>query len=217
MAALRILIADDHEVVRRGVRALLEGEPSWEVCGEAATGREAVELAGRLQPDVLVLDIGMPELNGLAATRQIRTVAPASEVLVLTMHESEELVRQVRAAGACGYVLKSDAGRDLVAAVKAVCKHEAFFSATLHATGGHGSLSGLPLHTADRSLVALTPRERQVFALLVQGESNKRIAGALGISVKTVDTHRTNIMDKLDLHSVSALIRYAIRNRVIDA
>jgi DNA-binding NarL/FixJ family response regulator len=216
MKTVRILVADDHEVVRRGVRALLEGEPGWEVCGEAVTGREAVEKVTELTPDVVILDIGMPELNGLDAARQIRKAAPNSEVLILTMHESEQTVREVLAAGARGYVLKSDAGRDLVTAVTALCQHKPFFASSIAGVVLEGYLKSAEAGAAEQASGPLTAREREIVQLLAEGQSNKDVATTLGISAKTAETHRTNIMRKLDLHSVSELVRYAIRNRIIE-
>src|SRR5262249_50391254 len=217
MSATRILVADDHEVVRRGIRALLESQPGWKVCGEAVTGEEAVQKTKSLEPDVVVLDIGMPELNGLEATRRIRKEAPKSEVLILTMHESEQVVREVLAAGARGYVLKSDAGRDLIAAVKAVRNHSPFFTSRVATMVLDGYLKGKPGVAEGLPTSRLTVRERQVVQLLAEGHSTKQAASALGVAVRPADTHRTNIMRKLDIHSLSELVRYAIRNRIIEA
>jgi len=215
MKPTRILVADDHEVVRRGVRALIEAEAGWQVCGEALTGREAVDKAKQLAPDVVILDIGMPELNGLDAARQIRREAPTTEILILTMHESEQLIREVLTAGARGYVLKSDAGRDLVTAVHALVQRKPFFASAAaqvvldaylkEAQGG-----------ADQTTSSLTMRQREIIQLLAEGKTNKEVATILHISVKTAETHRTNIMRKLDLHSLSDLVRYAIRNRIVE-
>jgi DNA-binding NarL/FixJ family response regulator len=214
---VRIVVADDHAVVRRGLRALLQAQPGWEVCGEAANGREAVEKVKQLKPDVVVLDIGMPELNGLEATRQILKEAPRTEVLILTMHHSEEVVCEVLRAGARGYVLKSDADTDLVTAVKALREHKPFL--TSHAT--QVVMETYAEVCANRgeeepARSRLTGREREVVQLLAEGKSNKEVASALGISVKTVEAHRANIMHKLDLHSVSDLVHYAIRNKIVE-
>ena len=211
MSALRILIADDHEVVRRGVRALLEDRPGWVICDEAVDGREAVEKTGRLRPDVVILDIGMPLLNGLEAARQVRLVSPESEVLILTMHESEQVVREVLAAGARGYVLKSDAGRDLVRAVEALARHKTFFTSNVAEFVLRGFLDG---GGEEGEPSMLTPREREVVQLLAEGKSNQEAADALGISVRTVETHRANVMRKLNCQSLSDLVRYAIRNNI---
>jgi DNA-binding NarL/FixJ family response regulator len=209
---MRILIADDHEVVRHGVRVLLEARPGWQICDEAAEGREAVEKAGRLRPDVVILDIGMPLLNGLDAARQIRKVSPQSEVLILTMHESEQVVREVLAAGARGYVLKSDAGRDLVNAVEALGSHKTFFTSSVAEFVLQRYLDG---GGDQQEPPSLSPREREVIQLLAEGRGNKEVAHLLGISVRTAETHRTNIMRKLGCQSFSDLVRYAIRNKII--
>jgi DNA-binding NarL/FixJ family response regulator len=216
---LRILVADDHEVVRRGVRNLLESQAGWTVCAEATNGREAVEAAKRLKPDIVILDIGMEELNGLEAARQIRRLVPESEILILTIHESEDVIREVLAAGARGYVLKSDAGRDLVTAIGTLRRHKPFLTARVAELMLDGFIDGgeggaMP---AARRAGRLTPREREFLQLLAEGRSNKEIAGVLGVSVKTAETHRKNIMRKLDLHSAGQLVRYAIRHRIIEA
>jgi DNA-binding NarL/FixJ family response regulator len=214
MSALRILVADDHEVARRGVRALLESHPGWEVCGEAADGREAVNLAGRLRPDLALLDIGMPSLNGLDATRQILAAAPDVRVLILTMHDSEQVVREVLAAGALGFLLKSDAGRDLVAAVEALQHRRTFFTTKVAQLVLEGYLHpGSDSDHSHRSV--LTPREREVIQLLAEGKTTKEVASLLNLSVKTAETHRTNLMRKLDLHSVVDLTLYAVRNGIV--
>jgi DNA-binding NarL/FixJ family response regulator len=218
MSSLRILVVDDHAVVRRGVRALLEGHPGWEVCGEAGTGREAVEQAGRLKPDIVVLDLSLPELNGLEATRQILRESPRTEVLVLTMHHSEELAQQVLQAGARGYVLKSDAGESLIAAVETLVRREPFLTPKLTELVLDRYVHGTDGRERDTPAgLALTPREREVVLLVAEGKSSKKIATALGISVKTVETHRTNVMRKLRLRSVGELVRYAIRNGLVEA
>lgn len=217
MTPVRILLADDHDVVRRGLRAILEERPDWTICGEAVTGREAVEKAKKLKPDIVVLDFGMPELNGLEATRQILKVAPETEVVTLTVHDSETLIRELFAAGVRGYVLKSDAGRDLVSAVEALSQHKLFLTSKVSEIVIQGlrkdglveqSLGGLRMH--------LSAREREIVRLLAEGKSNKEIGATLNISVKTVETHRANIMRKLDIHSISDLVHYAIRNRWVE-
>jgi len=214
MSTLRVLIADDHEVARRGVRALLESHSGWEVCGEAADGREAVNSAKRLRPDLVLLDIGMPGLNGLDATRQILAAAPETRVLILTMHDCEQIVREVLAAGALGFLLKSDAGRDLVAAVEALQHRRTFFTTKVARLVLEGYLhSALDSDPAARA--ALTPREREVIQLLAEGKTTKEVATTLNLSVKTAETHRTNLMRKLDLHSVVDLTLYAVRNRIV--
>jgi DNA-binding NarL/FixJ family response regulator len=216
MTPLRILVADDHPVVRRGVRALLEGQSDWQVCGEASTGREAVEQAMRLDPDIVVLDLSMPELNGLDATRMIVRDAPRTQVLVLTMHRSEELAHQVIRAGARGYVLKSDADRELVAAVDSLQRRRSFHSPSL-GTAAPDRRSDTPGEEGTKGRDDLTPREREVVQLVAEGRSSKEVAQLLSISVKTVESHRTNIMRKLRIRSVGQLVRYAVRNGLIQA
>ena len=213
---LRILLADDHDIVRRGLRELLEEQPGWEVCGEAGTGREALEQALRLRPQVVVLDLMMPELNGLEVARHIRKALPGTEVLVFTMHDSEELVHEILSTGARGYVLKSDAARHLVSAVEALSRHQPFFSSRVSATVLDGYLSGSARSDA-RSAPSrtLTDREREVVQLLTEGRSNKEVASLLHISVKTVETHRAAIMRKLGVGSIVELVHYAIRNKLI--
>ncbi|HZQ23881.1 MAG TPA: response regulator transcription factor [Terriglobales bacterium] len=215
MAALRILVADDHEVVRHGVKALLEGHAGWEVCAEAADGRDAVDKALHLKPDVVILDIGMPNLNGLEATRQILRNLPQARVLILTMHESEQVVREVLEAGARGFLLKSDAGRDLIAAVEALQRHKTFFTSKVAEMVLESFLSSKPRPADEGERDILTPREREIVQLLAEGKSTKEVAVALGLSVKTAETHRSNIMRKLNLHSVSELVLYAVRNNIV--
>lgn len=214
MTPVRILIADDHDVVRRGVRAVLEAEPEWIVCGEASTGREAVAKAIELRPEIVVLDVSMPELNGLEATRQLRGVVPA-KILILTVHESEQIVTEVLDAGADGYVLKTEAGRTLVEAIRALLQNQRFFTrgAQRVATRPAGRRRGV---AAGPGSARLTARQREVLQLLTEGKSNKEIGAMLGMTTRTAETHRTQIMAKLNLHSMSALVRYAIRNRIIE-
>ncbi|HEY5617798.1 MAG TPA: response regulator transcription factor [Vicinamibacterales bacterium] len=215
MTPVRILIADDHEVVRQGVRTVLEGHPGWVVCGEASTGREAVAKAIDLRPDVVVLDISMPQLNGLEATRQLRRAVPA-KILILTVHESDQVVTEVLDAGAHGYLLKADAGRKLVEAIRALLRHKEFISERVHVVAARRSGPGRAA-AARRGSGRLSPREREVLQLLTEGKTNKEIGVALGMTTKTAETHRTHIMAKLNLHSMSELVRYAIRNRIIEA
>ena len=216
MTTTRILLADDHEVVRQGLRVLLEAQPGWEVVGEAENGREAVEKVRALKPDVVVLDITMPELNGLEATRQILKAAPQTEVLILTMHESEQVAREVLSAGARGYLLKSDAGRDLVSAVDALRHRRPFFTPRISQMVLEGYLRGPSISEgAGPKRDLLTPREREIVQLLAEGKSTKEVAVALNLSVKTAETHRSNIMRKLNLHSISELVLYAVRNNIV--
>jgi DNA-binding NarL/FixJ family response regulator len=213
MSAFRILIADDHEIVRRGIRALLENHPGWEVCGEAIDGRDAIEKAAALRPDLALLDVGMPNLNGLDAARQILAAAPRTRVLILTMHESEQIVREVLEVGARGFLLKTDAARDMVSAVEALQRRTTFFTSSVAELVLNGYL-----HRRDDDKPwrdRLTPREREVVQLLAEGKSSKEVAIVLSLSVKTAETHRTNVMRKLDLHSVADLVRYAVRNNIV--
>lgn len=198
-------------MVRQGLRAVIEEQRGWEVCGEARTGREAVDKAGELKPDVVIMDFTMPELNGMEATRQIHAALPRTQVLILTMHESEELVREVLAAGARGYMLKSDAGRALVDAIQALADNKPYFTSKVSALVLQGYLN-----PTTRENPTLTPREREIVQLVAEGKSTKEVADKLNISPKTAETHRTNIMRKLNLHSVSGLVRYAIRNRLVE-
>lgn len=210
---LRILVADDHHVVRTGLRTLLETRSGWQVCAEAANGREAVEKACELKPDVAVLDIGMPLLNGVEATRQIRKLSPKTEVLILTMHDSEVLIQEVLEAGARGYILKDDADRNLIAAVDALRRHKPYLSSRVSKAFSKTVLPPGADSASDRR--RLTPREREIVQLLAEGKSNKEIAGFLNISVKTAETHRANVMLKLNFHSITELVRYAVRNHII--
>jgi DNA-binding NarL/FixJ family response regulator len=214
MSVFRILIADDHEVARKGIRSVLEDHVGWEICGEARDGREAVECATKLKPDVFLLDIGMPNLNGLDAARQILAMNPEARILILTVHDSEQTVREVLAVGARGFLLKSDAGRDLVAAVEALQQRRTFFTSRVAQMMLDGYLrpqdDGGPLGQC-----VLTPREREVIQLVAEGKTTKEVATALSLSVKTAETHRTNLMRKLDLHSVAALTLYAVRNGIV--
>lgn len=215
MARVRILIVDDHAIVRRGLRALVQSQQEWEVCAEATNGREAVEKAAQLKPDVAILDIGMPELNGLEATRQIIKANPQTEVLILTMHQSEEVVREVLKAGARGYVLKSDADQNLVAAVEMLLQHKPFLTPDVADVVLVDYLNNQESLDAEPR-VRITPREREIIQLLAEGKSNKEVASALDISTRTVETHRAAIMHKLGMTSLSDLVRYAIRNKMVE-
>jgi DNA-binding NarL/FixJ family response regulator len=214
---LRILLADDHDIVRRGMKELLEEQVGWSVCAEAANGRMAVELALVHRPQVSVLDLSMPELNGLEATRRIKDALPETEILIFSMHESEELIRDVLAAGARGYLLKSDASRQLVPAVESLARHQTFFSGRVSEVVLGGFLNPEPLKTSSTAVERLTSREREIVQLLAEGQSNKQIATRLDLSVKTVETHRTSAMRKLGLKSLPDLVRFAIRNQIAQA
>jgi DNA-binding NarL/FixJ family response regulator len=215
--SLRILVVDDHAVVRRGVRSLLESRESWEVCGEATTGREAVEQNRQLRPDVIVMDLSLPELNGLDATRQILKDTPGTQVLVLTMHQSEQLARDVLQAGARGYVLKADADESLIAAVDSLRQHKPFLTSAVTEFVLDDYLRRGDTAADAVVPVAVTGREREIIQLVAEGRSNKETASTLGVSVKTVEAHRANVMRKLHLRSVSDLVRYAIRNKIVQA
>ena len=218
MKELQILIADDHDLMRRGLKALVESHPGWRVCDEAHTGREAVAKAEQLKPDIVILDISMPELNGLEAARSIRKVSPNTEILILSLHYSDQLIREILDVGARGYIVKSDPDRDLINALEKLANHRPFFTSKaaevmLARFNQSESRSGLREMASDR----LTAREREIVQLLSEGRSSKEVASFLGISVKTAETHRANIMRKLEIHSVSELVRYAVRNQIIEA
>jgi DNA-binding NarL/FixJ family response regulator len=218
MKTVRILIVDDHDLMRRGIKALLQSHAGWEVVGEAHTGREAVAKAEELKPDVAILDISMPDLNGIEAARRIRKSAPNTEVLILSVHYSDQLIRDILEAGVRGYIVKSDSDRDLVIAVETLANHKPFFTprateVILSNFNGARPGNDLPESVRDR----LTSREREIVQLLAEGKSSKEVASSLGISVKTAETHRANIMRKLQLHTVTDLVRYAVRNQIIEA
>ncbi|MEP6669212.1 MAG: response regulator transcription factor [Chthoniobacter sp.] len=217
METTKVLIADDHQVMRRGVRAVVELLPGWEVCGEAETGREAVEMVERLHPQIVVMDVTMPELNGLEATRQIKKIAPATEILMFTGLETEELIRQVFEAGARSYILKTDGREQLEAALRSLEAHKPYFTTQVGEILFAKFLHGKPRGEDEATEGRLTDREREIVQLLAEGASNKEVADRLGISVKTVETHRAAIMKKLKFKSFSDLVRYAIRNHIISA
>jgi DNA-binding NarL/FixJ family response regulator len=213
---LRILLADDHELVRRGIRGLLHAQRGWRVVGEAVNGREAVDKAKKLNPDVAILDIGMPHLDGLEATRQIREASPNTKILILTMHESEQMVRRVLEVGARGYVFKSDLAGQLMKAVKRVSQGKLFLTPKVSEIVLEGFLEAGKESRRTGSLQSRpTPREVEIIRLLAEGKRNKEIAAALGITARTVETHRAKIMLKLGLHSLTEIIHYAIRNEMV--
>jgi len=215
MTALRILVADDHEIVRRGLCAILGSHPGWEVCGEAADGREAVEKTKQLRPDIVILDIGMPSLNGLDATRQILRNDSQQRVLILTITDAEQVIEEVLRAGARGFVLKADAAKDLTMAVEALQQDRTFFNSRAGEMVLNGFLRGGEHVSKKAILPRLTAREREVVQLLAEGKSTKEVAVMLDLSVKTAETHRSNIMRKLCVHCLSELVLYAVRNRIV--
>ena len=215
---VRILLADDHDVVRRGLKALLQESSDWEICGEAASGREAVDLAQEMQPDIAIVDLMMPDLNGLETTRQIRRVSERTQVLIFTMHHNESIIHDVLEAGARGYLLKTDAEVHIVTAVETLLRRQPYFSARVSETVLEGFLrSGRQASTEGTVVPRLTPREREVIQLLAEGHRNKKIAQILGISIKTVETHRTTLMRKIGVNSIVELVRYAVRNHLTEA
>ena len=215
---LRILVADDHDLMRRGLTSLLESHPGWSVCAEAHTGREAISQAEELKPDIVILDITMPELNGVEAARRILKASPNTEILVLSVHYSDQLICDILDAGVRGYIVKSDSDRDLVIAVEALANHKPFLTPlaaelVLSNFNSNGGTSEVPEVIAER----LTSREREILQMLAEAKSIKEAASILDISVKTAETHRSNVMRKLHVHSVAELVRYAVRNRIIEA
>ncbi len=213
-APVRLLLADDHDVVRKGLRTMLEARDGWHVCGEASTGREAVELASKLRPDITVLDLEMADLDGLEAARQIKKDQPGMEVLIFTIHDTEHLIREVLSAGARGFVLKSEGGRKLIEAIESVLEHKPFFATRASETLLNSFLRS---RMEPQQTSRLTAREREIVRLLADGKSNKEVATILGISVKTVETHRAAVMRKLGFTSIVKLVRYAVREGLIKA
>jgi DNA-binding NarL/FixJ family response regulator len=214
LANLRILIADDHEIVRQGLRSLVESHAGWEVCGEAVDGWDSVHKTRALNPDVVALDIGMPNLNGLDAAREILNENPKAKILFLTIYDTEQAVKTAIQVGAKGLILKSDAARELVNAVEAIQRNSSYFSSQTSQAVLRPDLRG-NRRSAEKE--TLTRREKQVVQLLAEGKSTKEVASVLNLSVKTAETHRSNIMSKLGLHSVSELVLYAVRNNIVQA
>ena len=214
MGNFRILIADDHEIVRQGIRAIIESHPGWEVCAEAVDGQETLQKVEECNPDLIALDIGMPNLNGLDAARQILQENSKAKILFLTVYDTDQAARTAMQMGAKGLILKSDAGKELIGAIETIQRNSVYFSQKVNHAGLGSDLRG-----NRRSLEkdTLTPRESEVIKLLAEGKSTKDVAALLGLSVKTAETHRSNIMGKLGLHSVSELVLYAVRNNIVQA
>jgi DNA-binding NarL/FixJ family response regulator len=216
VSALKILIADDHDLVRRGIRVLLESHTNWEVCGEARNGQEAVRLAEQLKPQIVILDFNMPEMNGLEAAKRIIRTCSETETMILSVDHSNQLIREIVLAGVRGFILKSDSDRDLLAAVEALANHRPYF--TICATelmltskrNGHPAPSSTQIWEES-----LTGREQELLRLIAEGKNSREAAKVLGISAKTADTHRANLMRKLQIHSVTELVRYALRNHIV--
>ena len=211
MKRIRILLADDHAVVRQGFKMILSAQPDMEIVGEAGNGRQAVELAEQLRPDVVVMDVAMPELNGIEATRRLGESAPHTRVVALSMHKDSVYVREILRAGARGYLLKDSGAADLVSAVRSVASGESYLSPAVSSA----VLEDYRRHVTN-PIDLLTSREREVLQMLAEGKTNKEIAGILNLSVYTVDAHRGRIMEKLNLHSINELVRFAVRNGLID-
>jgi len=216
MCAVSLLVADDHEIVRRGIRALIQEQPGWQVAAEAKDGREAVTKATEFQPDVAILDITMPSLNGLDAAKQIAELSPRTKVLILTIHESDQLSRKALEVGVRGYILKTDAAFDLITAVNSLLSNKTFLTPKVAQMVLNGYL-GKGSTASDDAPLQITAREREVVQLLAEGKSSKEVAAVLEIGVKTVETHRANILRKLHCHSVTDLVRYAVRNHIVEA
>ncbi len=208
----RILIADDHEVVRSGLRAILEAQSGWEVVGEASDGKTAISMATELKPDVAIIDYSLPVMNGVEVTRQIRTRAPGSEILMFTMHDSDTVAGDAFKAGARAFLLKSDAKKYLIEAVQSLIAHKPFFTGKL----SEKMLDSFLASRGHEAMTVLTPREKVVVQLIAEGNSNKQISAVLSVSVKTVETQRASAMRKLQVTSTAGLVRYAIRNRLVE-
>ena len=213
---VRILVADDHDIIRRGLKQLLTSRPGWEVCGEAKTGREAVALAEQLKPEIVVLDISMPDLNGLEAARRIHKLFPKTGILILTLHFSDQLLRDIVEAGARAYIMKSDADRDLVSAVEALANHRTFFTARaaemlLNGFSMQNSVPDPEAHLRNR----LTSREREIVQLLAEGKSLKEAGAVLNLTPRTIAFHKYRIMHNLRLRSDADIVQYALRKHIV--
>jgi len=216
-STLRILIADDHDVMREGTRAVIEREEGWQVCGLATTGREAVTLASQLEPDIVIMDMTMPELNGLDAAILIKRTLPRTEILMFTGHETDNLIREAFEAGVKSFIFKSEAHHFLVEAIQSLARHKPFFTSQVSEILFSHMLNRDGSHDATEPGQRVTTREREIVQLLAEGKSNKEVAEGLGISVRTAETHRASILRKLNLDSFAGLVRYAIRNKIVEA
>ena len=217
MKKIRVLFADDHAVLRRGIRNLVDEQPDMTIVAEASNGAEAVAMALRAKPDVAILDISMPRMNGLEAARHILTALPKTEILILTVHRSDQIVEEVLESGAHGCVLKSEAEEELVGTIRSLSRHEASFSPDFARAIADARRRPVSVNQGKTPRRLLTPRESEVLRLLTQGHSNKEVAAFLGISKKTAEVHRTNIMRKLEVHSFAELVRYAVRHKLVEA
>ena len=217
MTPLKVLIADDHDALQEGVRTIIERQPGWEVCGTSSNGKEAVEQAQILKPDIVILDLFMPELNGLEATRQIKRALPETEILIFTGNDQEGAIQQAFAAGARSFILKSEPLTRLVEAIRALAQHKPSFSDKVSEVLLSRLTDTSQQRRSESPSDRLTAREREIVQLLAEGKSNKEIAGALSISIRTVEAHRASLLDKLGIDSIAGLIRYAIRNGIIEA
>jgi two-component system, NarL family, response regulator NreC len=213
---LRILIADDHDVMRQGTCAVIERQPGWQVCGLAENGREAVAQARELKPDIVILDVTMPQLNGLDAAIQIKRHLPATEILMFSAHETDDLIRKAFEAGVKSFILKTEAHHFLVEAIESLARHKPFFTAKVSEILFSNIVNRAEGRPVEESGQRLSAREREIVQLIAEGKSNKEVADALGISVRTAETHRASILRKLNLDSVAGLVRYAIRNKLIE-
>ena len=216
MCAVRLVVVDDHEVVRRGLRALIGEQRGWQLLAEAQDGREALARVAEFKPDVAIVDITMPSLNGIDAIKRMIKASPRTKVLILTMHDDDSLIQRALTAGASGYLSKADASRDLVAAVNALVSGKTFFTPKVAQMVLDGYLGKRP-KTDETGELPISGREREIVQLLAEGKSSKEVANILNLSVKTVETHRSNILRKLNCHSVSELVRYAVRNHIVEA
>jgi DNA-binding NarL/FixJ family response regulator len=216
MNPIRILVADDHALIRRGIKTLIGSQAGWQLCGEANNGREAVTKADHLRPDIVILDISMPDLNGVDAAKRIRRVSPETEILMLSVHYSDQLILDILKVGVRGYVVKSDSDRDLVVAVETLANHKPFFTPRATELILRNYNQGDTADMSEPIPKNLTTREREILQLIAEGKSNKAVANSLCISSKTAETHRANIMRKLKLHTTSELVRYAMRNQIVD-